>query len=254
MPINVITAVELDGTAHGFLTRNGGVSTGIYDSLNCGRGSDDDSNSVDANRHIVAGYFDLDVDRLHSLHQVHSANVITITTPAMPKVRPKADAMVTRLPNIGLGVLTADCAPVLFADKSRGIIGAAHAGWKGALFGVVDSTIAAMVNLGAQPIDIVAVIGPCISQQAYEVGPEFVEVFHEQSSGYSKFFARGDDDRSYFDLPGFILHRLEARGVASASWTGHCTYSTPGQFFSYRRNTHNSAPDYGRMLSVITNR
>lgn len=229
---------------HGFFSRRGGVSSGIYEGLNCGAGSDDEPVAVTENRARVAAA--MGVEHVVSLHQVHSPTVIHVTAPLPQK--PKADAMVTATPGIGLGVLSADCAPVLFASP-EGVVGAAHAGWKGALGGVTDATIAAMRDLGAT--DITAVIGPCISQRAYEVGPEFMDNFMDEDPDNARFFAGGKDDRMQFDLPGYLLARLRAAGAA-ASWTGHCTFSDPAQFFSYRRTCHAGEPDYGRHVSVIT--
>jgi YfiH family protein len=229
---------------HGFFSRLGGVSTGIYEGLNCGAGSSDDPAAVAKNRASVAA--EMGVEHVVSLHQVHSPTVIHITAPLPDK--PKADAMVTARPGIGLGVLSADCAPVLFASP-EGVVGAAHAGWKGALGGVTDATIAAMHDLGATKIT--AAIGPCISQHAYEVGPEFMDTFMDGDPDNARFFAGGAGDRVQFDLPGYLLNRLRMAG-AEASWTGHCTFSDPAQFFSYRRTCHAGEPDYGRHVSVIS--
>lgn len=229
---------------HGFFSRRGGISKGIYEGLNCGAGSSDDPASVTENRARVAAA--MKVDHVVSLHQVHSPDVIHVTEPLAEK--PKADAMVTATPGIGLGVLSADCAPVLFGSP-EGIVGAAHAGWKGAIGGVTDATIDAMRGLGATNIN--AAIGPCISQRAYEVGPEFMENFMDDDPDNVRFFAGGAGDRVQFDLPGYLLQRLRAAG-AEASWTGHCTFSDPAQFFSYRRTCHAGEPDYGRHVSVIT--
>ncbi len=230
---------------HGFFTRQGGVSRGLYDSLNCGPGSKDDPSAVAANRAIVAetlGALDL-----RTVYQTHSADVVHVTDAAWPD-RPRADAMVCTTPGIALGALAADCAPVLFADVSAGVIGAAHAGWKGALGGVLEATVDAMTALGAT--DITAVVGPCISQRAYEVGPEFMDRFLDDDPENDRFFAGGLGDRVQFDLPGFALNRLRAAG-AHAEWSGYCTFSDEARFFSYRRATHAGAPDYGRQISAI---
>ncbi|MGB0926007.1 MAG: peptidoglycan editing factor PgeF [Pikeienuella sp.] len=231
---------------HGFFSRRGGVSTGIYEGLNCGAGSSDDPTAMAENRARVAAA--MGVETVVSLHQVHSPTVVHVTAPMAEK--PKADAMVTATPGIGLGVLSADCAPVLFSSP-EGIVGAAHAGWKGAIGGVTDATITAMQALGASAIT--AAIGPCISQRAYEVGPEFMDNFLDDDPENDRFFAGGAGDRVQFDLPGYLLNRLRAAG-ATASWTGHCTFSDPVQFFSYRRTCHAGEPDYGRHVSVITSK
>jgi YfiH family protein len=234
-------------TTHGFFTRNGGVSAGIYEGLNCGPGSSDDADHVRENRSRVAAA--LRAQSLSSLHQVHSPDVVVLDTPIIGE-KPKADAMVTATPGVALGILTADCAPVLFEDAAAGVIGAAHAGWRGALGGVTDATIAAMIDLGADRERIRAVIGPTISQRAYEVGPEFLDSFMAEDPEASRFFAGGQGDRMQFDLPGYLVNRLRAEGVG-AEWTGHCTYSDPARFFSYRRSCHQSEPDYGRLVAAI---
>jgi YfiH family protein len=243
-----IIAPELRDTRHGFFTREGGVSTGIYAGLNCGPGSGDDADAVAENRSRVAAH--LGAATLLSLHQVHSPDVVTVTGPWQGE-RPKADAMVTDRPGIALGILTADCAPVLFADREAGVVGAAHAGWKGAVGGVVEATLAAMAALGARRERVVAAIGPTISQRAYEVGPEFVERFLDEDPEHARFFAGGAGDRAMFDLPGFLLARLREEGVAVATWTGHCTYADAARFFSYRRTTHRGEGDYGRLVAAI---
>ncbi|MDT8344471.1 MAG: peptidoglycan editing factor PgeF [Thermohalobaculum sp.] len=248
MTLAPITAPELRGTAHGFFTRQGGVSTGIWAGLNCGPGSDDDPEAVAENRARVAA--GLGAGALVSLHQIHSADVVTVTEPWGAE-RPKADAMVTDRPGVALGILTADCAPILFADPEARVIGAAHAGWKGAIGGVAEATLDAMTALGARRARITAVIGPTISQRAYEVGPEFVERFLDDDPDHARFFAGGAGGRAQFDLPGFLLARLRAEGVAEAVWTGHCTYADAARFFSYRRATHRGEPDYGRLVSAI---
>ena len=242
----MLTPIKSDDLTanHGFFSRHGGVSTGIYEGLNCGAGSSDDPAHVAQNRARVART--MGVTDVVSLHQVHSPTVINVTAPLTEK--PKADAMVSATPGIGLGVLSADCAPVLFTSV-EGVVGAAHAGWKGALGGVTDATIEAMKALGAT--DITAAIGPCISQRAYEVGPEFMDNFMDDDPDNARFFAGGAGDRVQFDLPGYLLVRLRNAG-AVASWTGHCTFSDPAKFFSYRRTCHAGEPDYGRHVSVIT--
>jgi YfiH family protein len=252
MTLSALTSDLLAGTQHGFFTRQGGASSGIYHGLNCGAGSTDQSDVVAINRARVAAYIDVAPTALLSVHQTHSADVITVTSPnSIPSPKPRADAMVTATPGLALGILTADCQPVLFADPAAGVVGAAHAGWRGALDGVLDATLDAMVALGATRDQIAAVIGPSISQRAYEVGPEFMDRFLDEDPDNARFFAGGQGDRVQFDLPGYGLHRLRAAGVGSAEWTGHCTYSDADRFFSYRRSVHHSQADYGRLISTI---
>ena len=234
---------------HGFFTRKGGASSGIFAGLNCGAGSSDLSEAVAINRARVASAMDVPLDHLIGVHQVHSADVVTASGP-LP-VRPHADALVTATPGLALSVLTADCQPVLFADPTAGVIGAAHAGWRGAMSGVLEATLDAMEALGATRANISAVIGPCISQRAYEVGPEFFEAFLTEDPDSSRFFINGSGDRLLFDLPAFGLHRLRSAGVGHAEWTGHCTYHDADRFFSFRRTTHAKEADYGRLISVI---
>lgn len=250
MTLEILTADALAPVRHGFFTRKGGASSGIYHGLNCGPGSADQSEAVAINRARVAEAMDVRSEALTSVHQVHSSDVLTVDAP-LNGSRPKADAMVTATPGLALGILTADCQPVLFADAEAGVVGAAHAGWKGALAGVLETTLTAMEDLGAQRAAISAVIGPSISQRAYEVGPEFFEAFEAEDTDYARFFAGGDGDRMHFDLPGFSLHRLREAGVGHAEWTRHCTYSDPERFFSYRRSVHQKEADYGRLISVI---
>ena len=188
-------------------------------------------------------------DQLVSVHQVHSAKVETVDGP-LNSAKPQADAMVSATPGVALGILTADCQPVLFADPDAGVIGAAHAGWRGALDGVLEATIDAMIDLGADRETITAVIGPSISQRAYEVGPEFLETFLAEDPQFARFFVNGENDKFHFDLPGFGLHKLRSAGV-NAEWTRHCTYSDADRFYSYRRATHAREADYGRLISAI---
>lgn len=246
--IEPITSDLLDGVRHGFFTRAGGVSSGIYAGLNAGQGSADDGEAVAENRRRIAAC--LDAPHIASLHQVHSADALHVTGP-WPGERPAADAMVTDRTGIALGVLSADCAPVLFADPAAGIVGAAHAGWKGALGGVLEATLEAMEELGASTTGVRAVVGPAISQRAYEVGPEFVERFIDEDERSARYFAGGTADRAMFDLPGYCLMRLRSAGVAEAAWTGHCTYSDAARFYSYRRACHRGEPDYGRLIAAI---
>ncbi len=186
---------------------------------------------------------------LLTLHQHHSPDVVTLKAPFA--ARPKADAMVTAQPGLALGILTADCAPILFADRTAGVVGAAHAGWRGALYGVVEATVAAMAALGARRAGIAAVIGPTISQAAYEVGPEFRDRFLAADAASARFFAEGSGDRLQFDLPGYLLSRLADAGLTGAVWLGQCTYGDPQRFFSYRRSCHAGEADYGRLISTI---
>ena len=248
MSLNPISSDLLRGVTHAFFTREGGVSSGIYEGLNGGQGSADDPASVAENRARMREYLRASV--LLSLHQVHSPDVVRVEGD-WDGERPKADAMVTDRPGVALGVLTADCTPVLFSDAEAGVVGAAHAGWKGALGGVLEATLDAMVALGAARENVRAAVGPVISQRAYEVGPEFVERFLDEDMEHQRFFAGGQGDRAMFDLPGFCLHALREAGVGEAEWTGHCTYSDAQRFYSYRRSCHRSEPDYGRLVSAI---
>lgn len=252
MTLEILTADSLSPIQHGFFTRRGGASSGVFAGLNCGAGSSDQSDAVAINRERVAEAMDLGVDDLVSVHQVHSASV-WVADAASPsdENRIKADAIVTAEPGLALTILTADCQPVLFADPDAGVIGAAHAGWRGALDGVLEATIDAMENLGAGRDTIRAVIGPTISQVAYEVGPEFFETFLDADYENQRFFAGGNGDRMQFDLPAYGLHRLRSAGIGQAEWTRHCTYSDAERFFSYRRSVHQGEADYGRLISVI---
>lgn len=249
MTLEILNADCLGSVRHGFFTRRGGASSGIFEGLNCGPGSSDLSDAVAINRTRAATAMGLAPDRMVTLRQIHSAEVLTLDAP--PEGRPEADAMVTRVPGLGLGILTADCQPVLFADPEAGVIGAAHAGWRGALGGVLEATLDAMEALGATRASIRAAIGPTISQRAYEVGPEFLDSFMAEDPDYARFFAGGTGDRMVFDLPSFGLHRLREAGIDEAEWIGHCTYSDPARFYSFRRATHAGEADYGRLLSVI---
>ncbi|MDE1172565.1 MAG: peptidoglycan editing factor PgeF [Parvibaculaceae bacterium] len=241
--------LRLPGVLHGFFTREGGVSTGLYDSLNCGMGSSDVPETVLENRSRVAAA--IGVATLMSVHQIHSAEVAMVAEPWLPGQGPRADAMVTDRPDLALGILTADCAPVLFADGAAGVVAAAHAGWKGAIGGVLQATIEAMEQLGGRRDRIVAVVGPCISSASYEVGAEFEARFAAEREEFGRYFTpAGAAGKYMFDLPGFCLDRLLEAGVAATA-TGLCTYADEKRFFSYRRTTHRSEPDYGRQLSVI---
>lgn len=248
--LEILTADALSGVRHGFFTRKGGASSGIFAGLNCGPGSSDLSDAVAINRARVAEAMAVQPAHLITLHQTHSADVIHVTEPLRGD-RPQADAMVTATPGLALGILTADCQPVLFADPQAGVVGAAHAGWRGARAGVLEATLAAMERLGADRANITAIIGPTISQSAYEVGPEFFDRFRDEDPGSARHFANGRGERMWFDLPGYSLARLRAAGVARAEWTRHCTFSDPDRFFSFRRTTHAGEADYGRLISTI---
>lgn len=247
--LDIITAPALAGLRHGFFTRRGGASSGIFTGLNCGQGSSDQSEAVAVNRARVAEAMGVAVGALVGVHQVHSADVVTVTGPLGAPVR--ADALVTATSGLVLTVLTADCQPVLFADRAAGVVGAAHAGWRGTRDGVLEATVTAMEALGAKRRRIVAVIGPAISQRAYEVGDAFMEAFVAEDPAAERFFCGGPAGKPMFDLPGYGLARLRAAGVAQAEWTRHCTYADPERFYSYRRTTHRGEADYGRLISAI---
>lgn len=250
MSLEIVTSDLLSPVAHGFFTRLGGASSGIFEGLNCGPGSSDMGDAVAMNRARVAAAMDVAPDALVTLHQVHSARVVTLEGP--PDGPVQADGMVTRVPGLALGVLTADCQPVLLADPEAGVIGAVHAGWKGALDGILHQVVDAMVALGARREDIRAVIGPTISQRAYEVGPEFLDRFLALDPENARFFAgAADPEKAMFDLPAYGLAQLRDAGVGQAEWTRHCTYHDARRFYSYRRTTHLGEADYGRLISVI---
>ena len=236
---------------HGFFTRLGGVSSGIYKGLNAGLGSKDDRAAVLTNRNLITENLGLPEAFLATPHQIHSPDVIIVKEPWQQDVRPQADGVVTSNPGIVIAILTADCGPILFSDCNAGVIGACHAGWKGALTGIIESTISRMEELGAQRTNISAVLGPTISEESYEVGPEFTARFIEADQGNSRYFTPSQNqDHSYFDLPEYILSRLAFAGV-EGEWTGHCTYQNEADFYSYRRTTHRGEPDYGRQISAI---
>ncbi len=250
MTLEILTSDLMSPVRHGFFTRRGGASSGIFHGLNCGTGSSDLAEAVALNRRRVAEAMDVAPEAMVGVYQVHSPTVVTVDRP-MDGDKPKADAVVTATPGLALTVLTADCQPVLFADPNANVIGAAHAGWRGALDGVLEATLDAMETLGAQRENTVAVIGPTISQQAYEVGPEFLDDFMAESTENTRFFANGQGDKLQFDLPAFGLHKLRQAGIGQAEWTRHCTYSDPDRFYSYRRATHAKEADYGRLISAI---
>ena len=243
-------AATLAGAAHGFLGRRGGVSTGLLHGLNVGLGSGDDPAAVAENRARARDAV-MPGARLVTAYQVHSATVLTVTEPWADDDRPKADALVTDRPGLLLGVLTADCAPVLLHDAKAGVIGAVHAGWRGAIDGVTDATLAAMVALGAQVDHIAAVVGPCIQQASYEVDDAFEANFVMAETLNARFFRSGRDGHAWFDLSGYVVARLVAAGVVQAVRLEEDTYAQPERFFSFRRATHRGEPGYGRQISVI---
>ena len=248
-----IDELQADGIAHAFFTRKGGVSEGIYAGLQCGRGAKDDPReNVAKNRGYAARKMGVGREALLSVHQHHSADVITVETAWRPGKQPKADAMVTDTPGLALGILTADCAPVLFVDPKAKIIGAAHAGWKGALGGVLEATVEAMIALGAERQRIHAGIGPCITQPNYQVDGAYRDRFMaEDPANAAHFRPDAEDDRFRFDLPAFCRARLKAAGVRHTAFSGHCTYADEARFYSNRRALHKGEGDYGRGLSAI---
>ncbi len=244
-------SLQLPGIGHGFFTRAGGVSDGLYASLNCGIGSNDDRERVLANRARVAAALGVAADRLATPYQVHGTEAVIVERAWEPGKGPKADAVVTNRPGVALGVGTADCGPILFADAAAGVIGAAHAGWRGAIDGIAETAIAAMVTLGARRERLVAVLGPSIAQKNYEVGPELVARFTADNPDNRRFFVPSPrQGHALFDLPGYTVARLTAAGVTAVS-IDLCTYAEPERFYSYRRATHQGEPDYGRQLSAI---
>lgn len=238
------------GLAHGFFTREGGVSDGLYASLNCGQGSRDDAGRVSENRARVAAVLHVGADRLLSAHQVHSPRAI-LAEGAWSGARPEADAVVTRTRGVAVSVLTADCVPVLLADAEAGVIGAAHAGWNGALSGVLEATLDLMQATGAEKGRIRAAIGPSISGAAYEVGEDFAARFLAADPQNRRFFEAGRPGHAYFDLPAYVAARLGAAGIGGVERLERCTFGEEARFFSYRRATHRSEADYGRQISAI---
>lgn len=250
------TVLECANVRHGFLTRKGGVSTGIYASLNCGPGSQDDPDAVQENRKRAVQRIGLSVAPLVTAYQVHSADVVHVTEPWSQANAPKADALVTDRTGIALGVLTADCAPVLFCDAQAGVVGAAHAGWKGAVGGVMEATVREMVRLGAHPHNIRAAVGPCIHQKSYEVGSELCEAVLAASDWAFELFepsqeGGGREGHYQFDLPGYVAGRLARMDLGHFEVLALDTYADEPQFFSYRRTTHEGGGDYGRQVSLI---
>ena len=254
MSLQPITHPLLDraGVSHGFFTRQGGVSTGLYEGLNTGVGSKDDPAAIAENRRRIAEHLGGGPDDLAACFQIHSA-VARVAEAGWKGERPEGDATVTATPGVICAVLTADCAPILLADPEAGIVGAAHAGWKGALDGIVQSTVTAMQTLGAEPRRMVAVVGPCIARTSYEVGADFQDRFHHHDPGSARFFAPGEGpDKRLFDLPAFVLWRLEQAGVADAAWTGDDTRVDAARFYSNRRAFLAGEADFGRLMSAIS--
>lgn len=248
--IRSATLEAINGIQHGFFTREGGASGGIYASLNTGLGSDDDKDTVLGNRRRIAET--LGAETLVTPYQYHSADAVVLKAPWSWQDPPKADATVTQAKKVAIAINTADCTPVLFASGHGDIVGAAHAGWKGAVGGVLEATVRQMEALGAERGDIFAVIGPTISRANYEVGPEFQQRFVDEDAGYSRFFAPSTREGHYmFDLPGFVAMRLGQLDLAGVEDLDICTYADEEKFFSYRRTTHRGEPDYGRQLSAI---
>ena len=250
MEVEVIRSRALDGVAHGFLGRKGGVSEGIYAGLNVGLGSDDDRPAVIENRRRAVDAI-LPGATLARVHQIHSPDVVLVQQHIADEEPPRGDAMVTKFPGILLGIVTADCVPVLFADTAAGVIGAAHAGWKGAIAGVLENTISLMEELGAERDRIRCAIGPCISQKSYEVDEAFFRHFVDQAALNERFFSDGKIGHYQFDIEGYVASRLAAAGIRTVQCLGEDTYSQPDRFFSYRRSCHLGEPGYGRQLSLI---
>lgn len=250
MVVERLVASVLDGVPHGFMGRAGGVSTGLYAGLNVGLGSDDERAAILANRDIARDAV-LPGSTLVTVRQVHSPDVVTVTGPIAEEARPPADALVTREPGLLLGILTADCVPVLFADAAAGVVGAAHAGWKGALGGVTDATVAAMEALGADRTRIACAIGPCIARASYEVGEDFAERFEAADPANERFFLAGRPGHRMFDIEAYVAARLAAAGITRIVALGEDTCAQPERFYSYRRSCLNGEPGYGRQISLI---
>lgn len=251
MIVTAPSLARLTGIGHGFLTRRGGVSDGIYDSLNCGLGTEDQRARVMENRRRAVAAANLRDTPLNTAYQVHGENVLVVESPLDQENRPQADGLVSKTLGVNLGILTADCGPVLFADADAKVVGACHAGWKGAVGGIIEATVDAMEGLGAKRHNIVAVLGPCIGQASYEVGTEFPQPFIDQDPANGRFFTSNACRRFQFDLAGYIASRLAKLGLAEAIVTGHDTCALEDDFFSYRRKTKRNEPDYGRQVSVI---
>jgi polyphenol oxidase len=243
--------LKAGGVAHGFFMRTGGVSGGLFASLNCGRGSGDALEKVEVNRRRVAETLSVPSERLIAVYQCHSPNVVIADAPWADTTGPRADALVTATRGLAVSVVTADCAPILLADADAGVIAAVHAGWKGAKAGVIENAVAAMESLGARAARIAAAIGPAISQSAYEVGPEFKAAFTEGRPETEKYFASFGGERPHFDLAAYVQDRMKELGVATIQSLGACTYENESFFFSYRRSCHRQEGDYGRQISAI---
>lgn len=248
--VEVIRAVSLGRLPHGFLGRRGGISVGQCAGLNVGFGSNDDREAIAGNRRLAVAALLPDAE-LVTVHQVHSPEVVVTAEPWPQDERPRADAMVTDTPNLLLGILTADCAPVLFADHKAVVVGAAHAGWRGALAGVTDATIEAMEKLGARRENIHAAVGPCIAQPSYEVDEAFRRRFLHADAENARFFVTGPAGKPHFNLEAYVVHRLIAAGIDEIEAVNLDTYAEPDRFFSYRRSSHRGEADYGRQLSAI---
>jgi YfiH family protein len=245
------TLASCDGIRHGFFTRQGGVSSGIYGSLNCGPGSGDSADNVSQNRALVAESLGVPPHHLVTLYQVHSPSAVVVDRP-WKQTPPEADALVTSTPGLAVGVLTADCAPILFCDPQARVVAAAHAGWRGALSGIIDATIAAMEDLGAKRARMVAAIGPAISQKAYEVSTDYVDRFLAEEPDSTAFFITDEiSGEPHFDLPAYVFERLSSAGVGAIADLGLCTYCDETRLFSYRRSQHHGESDYGRQISAI---
>jgi YfiH family protein len=247
-PAPAFVASNLNGARHGFFGRQGGVSTGIYATLNSGTGSNDDASAVRENRARIAAAMQVAPTHLIGVHQVHSPTAVFVDAPWSGE-RPQADALVTKTPDLAISVLTADCTPVLLIDQDAGVIGAAHAGWKGAIGGVLENTVALMHEHGAT--NIRAAIGPCIHQRSYEVGPEFHERFIREGADYDRFFVSGAPGKFHFDLPGFCASRLAHAGVSHVEIAPLDTYAEEALLFSHRRSVHRSEDGYGRNCAAI---
>lgn len=250
MTLEILTSDLLAPTRHGFFTRAGGASSGVFAGLNCSHGSSDQTEIVAINRARAARAMGAEEAQLVTARQVHSADVITVEAPGDAADR-TADGLVTRRHDLVLGVLTADCQPVLFCDPGAGVVGAAHAGWRGARAGVLEAVLDAMEGIGAQRTRIRAVIGPALSQANYEVGIEFRDRFVGDDPANAAFFEDGAHGKAQFDLARYGLSRLRKAGIAECAWVGACTYADPARFFSYRRSVHRREADYGRLISMI---
>ena len=250
--LQALSLAELEGLHHAFFTRTGGVSQGVYATLNGGVGSDDAPDKIAENRARMATALGVTPDRLLTPYQIHSPDVAIVEEPWTQDSRPRADAIVTKTPRLAIGVSTADCGPLLFAEPAAGVIGAAHAGWRGALTGVIEATVAAMEKLGADRARIAVALGPTISQANYEVGPEFVERFLAADADNARFFDGAERaGHAMFDLNGYIAARIQHAGIENFEDLGLCTYAEPGRFYSFRRATHLGEPDYGRHINTI---